>query len=178
MTSIVRVMRHTSSNQVNIQIKLCVHPDIISKGTKARIKRSFKVVTWLGSKRMDICGKIEFKRPSIREHSFYLHSKDKFTWIPLILHKPLMFKHDIPWSWQLILFLDFSFFFFFFFSFDHVHISFLFLFLLCLHNNVVLIKNKNTSIHLTINSHLPFSPQLESKHNPILNVPLFYGKGQ
>jgi hypothetical protein len=38
-------------------------------------------------------------------------------------------------------------------------------------------KMKNTPIHLTISSHLPYSPQLESKHNHILNVPL-YGKGQ
>ena len=87
---------HTSSNPVNIQVKLCVHPNIISKGTKAWIKRSLRVVTWLGYKRKDICGSIEFKWPSIREHSFYSHSKDKFTRIPLILSKPLVFKHDTP----------------------------------------------------------------------------------
>jgi hypothetical protein len=75
---------HTSGNQVNIPIKLCVHPTIISKGIKTWIKRSLRVITWLGYKRKDICGKIEFKRPSIREHSFYSHSKDKITRVPLI----------------------------------------------------------------------------------------------
>jgi len=79
-------MKHTSGNQVNIQIKLCVHPNIISKGTKTWIKRSLRVITWLGYKRKDISGAIEFKWPSIREHSFYLHSKDKFTNIPLLLN--------------------------------------------------------------------------------------------
>jgi len=89
-------MKYTSSNQVNIQIKLCVHPDIISRGTKAWIKRSLRVITWLDYKRKDIYGAIEFKWPIIREDSFYLHSKDKFTSIPLILNKPLVFKHDTP----------------------------------------------------------------------------------
>jgi len=75
-------MRHTSGNQANIPIKLCVHPTIISKDTKAWIKRTLRVVTWLGYKRRVICGAIKFKWPSIREHSFYSHSKDKFTRIP------------------------------------------------------------------------------------------------
>jgi len=75
-------MKHTSGNQVNMQIKLCVHPNIVSKGTKAQIKRSLRVVTWLGYKRKDIIGTIEFKGPSIREHSFYSHSTDTFTIIP------------------------------------------------------------------------------------------------
>jgi len=79
---------HTSDNQVNNHIKLCVHPIIISKGIKTWIKRSLRVVTWLGYKRKDICGAIEFKWPSIREHSFYAHSKDKFKRIPLILTNP------------------------------------------------------------------------------------------
>jgi len=79
-------MKHTPGNQVNIQIKLCVHPNIISKGTKAWIKRSLRVITWLGYKRKVISGTIEFKWPSIREHSFYSHSTDKFTSIPLLLN--------------------------------------------------------------------------------------------
>ena len=62
---------HTSGNQVNIQIKLCVHPNIVSKGTKAWIKRSLRVITWLGYKRKVISGTIEIKWPSITEHSFY-----------------------------------------------------------------------------------------------------------
>ena len=85
MKSMSEGYEHTSGNQVNIQIKLCVHPNIVSKGTKAWIKRSLKVVTWLGYKRKDISGTIEFKGPSIREHSFYLHSTDTFTIIPLLL---------------------------------------------------------------------------------------------
>jgi len=81
-------MKHTSGNQVNIQIKLCVHPNTISKGTKKHgSKGLLRVITWLGYKRKDICEAIEFNWPSIREHSFYLHSKDKFTSIPLILKK-------------------------------------------------------------------------------------------
>jgi len=122
---------HTSGDQVNIQNKLCVHPTIISNGTKTWIKRSLRVVTWLGYKRKDICGTFEFKWPSIREHSFYSHSKDTFTRIPLILNKPLVFNHDTPWSWQLILFLNFSFFFYFslFLFLYHVYtFSFLFFF--------------------------------------------------
>jgi len=79
-------MKHTSGNQVNIQIKLCVHPNIISKGTTTWIKRSLRVITWLGYKRKDISEAIGFKWPSIREHSFYLHSTDKFTSIPLLLN--------------------------------------------------------------------------------------------
>jgi len=67
-------------------MKLCVHPNIVSKGTKAWIKRSSRVVTWLGYKRKDISRTIEFKGPSIREHSFYSHSTDKFTIIPLLLN--------------------------------------------------------------------------------------------
>jgi len=96
MKSMSEGFEHTSGNQVNIQITLCVHPNIISKGTKAWIKRSFRVVTWLGYKRKDICGTIEFKWPSIRKHSFYSHSKDNLTRIPLILNKPLVFNHDTP----------------------------------------------------------------------------------
>jgi hypothetical protein len=122
---------NTSGNQVNIHIKLCVHPIIISKCTKTWIKRSLRVVTWLGYKWKDIWGIIEFKWPSIREHDFYSHSKDKFTWIPLIQNKPLVFKHDKPWSWQLILFLNFSFFFsfsLFLFLIMYTLFSFLFLF--------------------------------------------------
>jgi len=67
-------MKHTSDNQVNIQIKLCVHPNIISKSTKTWIKRSLRVITWLGYKRKDICGAIEFKWPSIREHFFSVYT--------------------------------------------------------------------------------------------------------
>jgi len=77
-------MKHTSGNQVNIQIKLCVHPNIVSKGTKAWIKSSLRVVTWLGYKRKDISRIIEFEGPSIRQHSFYSHSIDKFAIIPLL----------------------------------------------------------------------------------------------
>jgi len=79
-------MKHTTGNQVNVQIRFCVHPNIISKGTKAWTKRSLRVVTWLGYKRKDISGTIEFKWPSIREHSFYSHSTNKFTIIPLLLN--------------------------------------------------------------------------------------------
>jgi len=79
-------MKHTSGNRVNILINLCVHPNIISKGRKAWIKRSLRVITWLGYKRKDISGTIGFKWSSIREHSFYLDSKDKFTSIPLLLN--------------------------------------------------------------------------------------------
>ena len=128
---------HTSRNQVNIQIKLCVCPNIVSKGTKTWIKRSLRVVTWPGYKRKDICGSIEFKWPSIREHSFYSHSKDKFTWIPLILNN--------PWCLNMThLDLDNLFIFSFFLSFSlflyHVHIfSFLFFFFFYLQHNVVLI---------------------------------------
>jgi len=85
-------VKHTSGNQVNIQIKLCVHPNIISKGTKAWIKRSLRVVTWLGYKRKVISGTTEFKWSSIREHSFYSHSTDKFTIIPLLLNTNLGVK--------------------------------------------------------------------------------------
>ena len=118
---------HTSGNQVNIQIKLCVHPNIISKGTKAWIIRSFKGCNLARLQKKGYLGSIEFKWPNIREHSFYSHSKDKFKRIPLILNKPLVFKHDTPWSWQLILFLNFSFFFFFFIMYTFLFFFFLYL---------------------------------------------------
>ena len=101
-------MKQTSDNQVNIQMKLCVHPNIVSKGTKAWIKRSSRVVTWLGYKRKDISRTIEFKGPSIREHSFYSHSTDKFTIIPLLLNTNFGVK---TW-YTVILTTYFSFFFF------------------------------------------------------------------
>jgi len=108
-------MRHTSSNQVNIQIKLCVHPNIISKGTKAWIKRFFKVVTWLGSKRRDICGKIEFKRPSIREHSS-IHIQNQIYKNPLNSKHNLVL-HNVHFDLD-NLFYFWIFFFLFFFSFS------------------------------------------------------------
>jgi len=121
---------HTSDNQVNIQIKLCVHPTIISKGTKTWIERSLSVVTWLRYKRNDICGTIEFKWPSIREHSFYLHSKDEFYKSPLNSKQTLGVK---IWYTSILTtnsILGFFFLFLFLFLF-HVHIfffSFLFVF--------------------------------------------------
>lgn len=108
---------HTPDNQVNIHIKLCVHPIIISKGIKTWIKRSLRVVTWLGYKRKDICGIVEFKWPSIEEHSFYIHTKCKFTTFLLNSKQTLRDKQSTPWSWQLILFWFFFLFFFFSFSF-------------------------------------------------------------
>jgi hypothetical protein len=77
-----------------------------------------RIITWLGYKRNVICGIIEFKRPNIEEHSFYLQPIS-LNFIPN------------PW-WQSINTLilttysifDFS---FFFFSFSNVHICVLFL---------------------------------------------------
>ena len=122
----------------------------------------------------EICGAIEFKWSSIREHSFYLHSKDKFTSIPLILNKPLVFKHDTPWSWQLILFFDFSFFFFFFLY--HVHILF-FSFSFSIYNTMLSwSQNKNFTNLLDKWFTSTFSPNL-NKNIPYFNVPLLYGRG-
>jgi len=120
---------HKFDNLVNIHIKLCVHPNIILKGTIAWIKRSLKVVTWLGSKRRDICGKIEFKWPSIREHSSIQIQNQ-------IYKSPLNSKHNFGvtkytlWSHNLFYFFLFSFlFFFFYYSFlFHVHIFLFFFF--------------------------------------------------
>jgi len=138
-------MKHKSGNQVNIQIKLCVHPNIISKGTKAWIKRSFRVVTWLGYKRKDISGTIEFKWPSIREHSFYSHSTDKFTIIPLLLDTNFGVK---TW-YTVILTTYFSFFFFLF---------------LCTIQCCSDHTNKNFTNLLDKYFTSTFSPQLEQKH--------------
>jgi len=155
-------MKHTSDNQVSIQIKLGFHPNIISKGTKAWIKRSFRVVTWLNYKRKDIYRTIEFKWPSIEEHSFYIHSNWKFTTFPLNSKQPLVINnshHDLDNLFYFWIFLSFLLFLFLFFFF--IYTFFIFFFFCINKNNVVLIKNKNTPIYLTINSHLPFSPQLE-----------------
>jgi len=57
---------------------------LFQKVQKHGSKGLLRVVTWLGYKRKDISGTIEFKGPSIREHSFYSHSTDKFTIIPLL----------------------------------------------------------------------------------------------
>ena len=122
---------HTSGNQVNIPIKLCVHPNIISKGIKTWIKRSLRVITWLGYKRNVICGAIEIKKPNKEKHSLYQPLNS--TIFPTNHYKPLVLKHEALWSWQLIFFLDFSFFFSFSFSF-HVHIVFLFF---CIYNNML-----------------------------------------
>ena len=165
---------HKFDNLVNIHIKLCVHPNIILKGTIAWIKRSLKVVTWLGSKRRDICGKIEFKWPSIREHSSIQIQNQ-------IYKSPLSSKHNFGvtkytlWSHNLFyfffIFLSFLLF-LLFFSFSCTHFSFLFL--LYLHNNVVLIKK--FKLH-QFTWHLiwpPFSLQLKSKHNPIECSPILW----
>jgi len=164
-------MKHKSGNQVNIQIKLCVHPNIISKGTKAWIKRSFRVVTWLGYKRKDISGTIEFKWPSIREHSFYSHSTDKFTIIPLLLDTNFGVK---TW-YTVILTTYFSFFFFLSFLF-HVHILFFFSFFYVQYNVVLITQIKISPIYLISILHLPFLPNL-NRNIPYLNVPLLYDKG-
>jgi len=168
-------MKHTSGNRVNIQINLCVHPNIISKGTKAWIKRSLRVITWLGYKRKDISGTIGFKWPSIREHSFYLHSKDKFTSIPLLLNTNFGVK-----TWYTVILTTYSSFGFFFlflcFSFSCTH-SFLFFFYFYVQYNVVLITQiKIPPIYLTSDLHLPFLPNL-NKNIPYLNVPLLYAQG-
>jgi len=150
-------MKHTSGNQVNIQIKLCVHPNIISKGTKAWIKRSLRVVTWLGYKRKDISGTIEFKWPSIREHSFYSHSTNKFTIIPLLLNTHFGVK-----TWYTVILTTYFSFFFFSFVF-HVHILFFFLFL-CTIQCCFDHTNKNFTNLLDKWFTSTFSPQLEQKH--------------
>ena len=146
---------HTSGNQVNIPIKLCVHPNIVSKGIKTWIKRSLRVITWLGYKRNVICGAIEIKKPNNQEHSLY--QPLNFTTFPTNHYKPLVLKHEALWSWQLIFFLDFSF--FFSFSF-HVHIFFFFLYL---QHHVVLIKDKITPLYLTKDLHLPSLPNLNQQ---------------
>jgi len=102
-------------------------------------KRSFRVVTWPDYKRKNICGIVEFKWSSIREHSFSSHSKDKFTRLLLILIKPLEVNNIHLDPNNLFYFCIFLSFFFFFSFFLCTHFSFLFL--LYLHNNVVLIKN-------------------------------------
>jgi len=119
-------MKHTSGNQVNIQIKLCVHPNIVSKGTKSWIKRSLRVITWLGYKRKDISGTIEFKGPSIREHSIYSPSTDTFTIIPLLLSTNFGVK-----TWDTVILT--TYFSFFFFHFMYTFFSFFFLFLCTKH---------------------------------------------
>jgi len=133
-------MKHTSGNQVNIQIKLYVHPNIISKGTKTWIKRSLRVVTWLGYKRKDICGSIELKWPSIREHSLYSHSKEKFKRVPLILTNPwcLTWYTLILTTYSIFgFFFLFLFFFFFFFFFIMYTLFSSFLSIFVFTNNVV-----------------------------------------
>jgi len=162
-------MRHTSGNQVNIQIKLCVHPNIVSKGTKAWIKRSWRVVTWLGYKRKDISGTIEFKGPSIREYSFYSHSTDKFTIIPLLLNTNFGVK-----TWYTVILTTYfsSFLLFFMYTFFS---PFFFLFLCtiqCCSDHTI----KISPIYLTTDLNLPFLPNL-NRNIPYLNVPLLYGKG-
>jgi len=170
-------MKHTSGNQVNIQIKLCVHPNTISKGTKKHgSKGLLRVITWLGYKRKDICEAIEFNWPSIREHSFYLHSKDKFTSIPLILKKTFGVKTwylDLDNLFYFWIFLSFSFSFSFLY---HVHILF-FSFSISIYNTMLSwSQKKNSTIYLTSDFHLPFLPNL-NKNIPYLNVPLLYGRG-
>jgi hypothetical protein len=83
----VRVMNTHPAIKLTFQSSYVSIKISFQKGTKTWIKRSLRVVTWLRYKRKDIYRAIEFKEPSIREHSFYLHSKDKFTRIPLILKK-------------------------------------------------------------------------------------------
>lgn len=106
---------------------------------------------WLGSKRKDICGIIEFKWPRIREHSFYSQSKDKFIRFPLNLNKPLVINNIHLDSDNLFYFWIFLSSFIFFCT------HFLFFFF-CIYTHVVLIKIKNSPIHLTINLTSLFSP--------------------
>jgi len=153
-------MKHTSGNQVNILIKLCVHPNIIPKSTKAWIIRSFRVVTWLGYKRKDICGIIEFKWPSIGEHFFYLHSKINLQDSPYIKHKPLVINHiylDLDNLFYFGLFLSFLLFLFFFFFFMYI---FFFSFSFVFTQQCCLDQNSNSPIHMTIKLHLPFLSNL------------------
>jgi len=165
-------MKQTSDNQVNIQMKLCVHPNIVSKGTKAWIKRSSRVVTWLGYKRKDISRTIEFKGPSIREHSFYSHSTDKFTIIPLLLNTNFGVK-----TWYTVILTTYFSFFFFSFVF-HVHILFSFFFFFYVQNNVVLITQlKFHQFTRQLIYIYPFSPTWTETY-PIWMFPYSMAKGQ
>jgi len=51
---------------------MCPSKYHLKKHEKHGSKGLSKVITWLGYKRNVICGIIEFKRPNIEEHSFYL----------------------------------------------------------------------------------------------------------
>lgn len=116
-------------------------------------------------------GQLNSKRPSIREHSFYLHFKNEFKRIP----------YTNLWCLNMIhLDLDNLFYFWIFLSFSfssllyHVHISFSFSF--CIHKQCCLDqKLLITPLFLTIDLCLPFLPNL-NKNVPYLNVPLIYGK--
>jgi len=83
---------HISNNQANILIKLCVHPNIISKSTKKHGSKGLsRVITWLSYKRNVISGIIEIKRPSIEEH--YLYRQSNSTTFATILYKPLVINN-------------------------------------------------------------------------------------
>ena len=152
---------HTSGNQVNIPIKLCVHPNIISKGIKTWIKRSLRVITWLGYKRNFIFGAIEIKKPIKEEHSLYQ---------PLKIHN-LSYQSlqtlGVHMRYTLILttysLFGFFFLFLFFFFFLFMYTLFSFLFLLYLQQHVVLIKDKITPLYLTKDLHLPSLPNLNQQ---------------
>jgi len=133
------VYEHTSGNQVNIQIKLCVHPTIISKGTKTWIKRSLRVVTWLQKKGHFWDNWIQMAK---HKRTFLL-----FTFKRHIYKNPINSKQTFGvQSWHTLILTTYSIFGFFFlflflfllfFSLSCTHFFFLFAFT----NNVVLIKN-------------------------------------
>jgi hypothetical protein len=148
------------SSYVSIQISF-------QKAQKTWIKRSSRVITWLGYKRNVICGAIEIKKPSKEEYSLYQPLKS--TTFPTKHYKPLvlhMIHFDLDNLFYFWIFL--SFLFFFFFSCTH---CFLFFFFLYLQHHVVLIKNKITPLYLTKDLHLPSLPNL-NQIIPYLNVPL------
>jgi len=71
MKSVSEGYEHTSGNQVTSRSIYMSIQILFSKSTKAWIKRSLRVITWLGYKRKVISGTIEIKWPTIREHSIY-----------------------------------------------------------------------------------------------------------
>ena len=115
----MRVNVHTSNNQANILIKLCVHPNIISKSIDQKV--FLKVITWSGYKRIAICGIIEIKRPIIEEHSLYQQLKP--IAFPTNHYKPLVINNLSNNLDNLFCFLFFFLFLLFFFKFTNFDTS-------------------------------------------------------